>query len=133
VIGFQGRLSSTFFFLSFILLDVFFIYISNAIPFLVSSPKIPYPLPLSLLPNPPTPASWSWHSPILGHVTFTERRASPPIDVPQGHALIHMQLGTQVPPCVFLIQYILMSKHNRDRVEPETHVLSFTGQESPAF
>ena len=48
-------------------------------PFLVSSLKIPYH-PLPLLPNPPTPTSWPWHSPILGHRTFTGPRASPPID-----------------------------------------------------
>jgi hypothetical protein len=34
------------------LLDIFLIYISNAIP------KVPYTLPPALLPNPPTPASW---------------------------------------------------------------------------
>jgi hypothetical protein len=44
-----------------ILLDIFFIYISNAIP------KVPYTLPLTLLPYPPTPTSWPCHSPVLGH------------------------------------------------------------------
>ena len=34
--------------------------------FLVSSPKIPYTLPLPLLPNPPTLTSWPWHYPIQG-------------------------------------------------------------------
>ena len=47
-----------------------------------------------LLPNPPTPASWLWHSPILGHRTFTRPRASPPIDNQLGHPLLHMQLET---------------------------------------
>jgi hypothetical protein len=57
------------------LLDTFFFYISNAIP------KVPYnPLP-ALLPNPPTPASWPWHSPVLGHMIFLRPRASPLIDV----------------------------------------------------
>jgi hypothetical protein len=37
------------------ILDIFFTYILNVIPFLVSPPKIPYPLPVPLLPNPPTP------------------------------------------------------------------------------
>jgi hypothetical protein len=55
------------------LIDNFFIYISNAIP------KVPY-TPLALLPNPPTPASWPWHSPVLGHMIFERPRASPPID-----------------------------------------------------
>jgi hypothetical protein len=50
----------------FILLDIFFIYISNAIP------KVPYtlPPPPALLLYPPTPASWPWHSPVLGHIKF---------------------------------------------------------------
>jgi hypothetical protein len=49
---------------------------------------------LTLLPNPPTPTSWPWHSPILGHRTFTGPRASLPIDDPLGHPLLHMQLET---------------------------------------
>lgn len=40
------------------LLDIFFIYISNAIP------KFPYTLPPALLPYPPTPTSWPWRSPV---------------------------------------------------------------------
>ena len=70
-------------------------------PFLVSSSKIPYPLSTPLLPNPPTPASWPWHPPILGYRTFPRPRASPPIDGRLGHPLLRMQLETQVPPCVF--------------------------------
>jgi hypothetical protein len=62
-------------------------------PFLVSSLKIPYTLPL--LANPPTPASWPWHCPILGHIIFTRPRASPPIDGRLSHRLIHMQLETR--------------------------------------
>jgi hypothetical protein len=75
------------------LLDIFFIYISNAIP------KVPYmlppPPPPALLSNPLTPASWPWHSPVLGHTIFTISRASPPIDGLLGHPLLHMQLETQ--------------------------------------
>jgi hypothetical protein len=52
------------------LLDIFFIYISNAIP------KVPYTLPHpptpALLPYPPTPTPW--HSPILGHIKFAGPR-----------------------------------------------------------
>jgi hypothetical protein len=70
-------------------------------PFLVSPLKILYPLLLPLLPNTPTPASCAWHSPILGHRTFTGPRASPPIDDRLGHPLLHMQLEPRVPPCVF--------------------------------
>ena len=56
------------------LLDIFFIYISNAIP------KVPYTLPAPLLPYPPTPTSWPWHSPVLGHIKFARPRASLPND-----------------------------------------------------
>jgi hypothetical protein len=70
-------------------------------PFLVSPLKIPYYLPLSLLHNTPTPSSWPWHSPVLGHRTFTGPRASPPTDDQLDHPLLHMQLVARVPPCVF--------------------------------
>jgi hypothetical protein len=63
-------------------------------PFLVSSPKVPYTLPLSLLPNPPTPTSWPWHSPILGPRIFARPRASPSTDGWLGHPLLHVQLET---------------------------------------
>jgi hypothetical protein len=43
-------------------------------------PQSPLFPPRTLLPNPPTPASWPWHSPVLGHIIFTRPRASPPID-----------------------------------------------------
>ena len=52
------------------LLDIFFIYISNAIPypsFLSESPLYPPP---DLLPKPPIPTSWPWHSPVLGRIIF---------------------------------------------------------------
>jgi hypothetical protein len=54
-------------------LDIYFIYISNVVPF----PGFPPPLPTT---NPPMPASWPWHFPIMGHGAFTGPRASPPID-----------------------------------------------------
>jgi hypothetical protein len=56
----------------FVFLDIVFIYISNVIPFpsFPSENSLSSPLsPLPLLPNPPTSASWPWHSPILGHRT----------------------------------------------------------------
>ena len=59
------------------------------------SPKPPYPSP-ALLPSPPTPTSWPWCSPVLGHMIFARPRASPPIDGQLGHLLIHMQLETQI-------------------------------------
>jgi hypothetical protein len=61
------------FFLSFfLLLDTFFIYISNAIL------KVPYtlfpPHPPALLPYPTTPTSWPWCFPVLGHIEFAGSR-----------------------------------------------------------
>jgi hypothetical protein len=46
--------------------------------FPLQKPDVPSLLPL--LTNTPTPTSWPWHSPIMGHITFTEPRASSPID-----------------------------------------------------
>jgi hypothetical protein len=68
--------------------------------FLVPTLKTPIPYPLPLLNNPPTPASLSWHSPTLGPWAFTGPRASPLIDVQQGHTLIHMCLKPWVPAYV---------------------------------
>jgi hypothetical protein len=56
-------------------------------------PKNPL-YPQTLLPNLPTPASWPWHSSILGHIIFTRPRASPPNDGHLGHPLLQMQLET---------------------------------------
>ena len=61
-------------------------------PFLVTPLKIPNPLPLPLLLNTHTPASWPWHSPILRHRTFKGPRASHPIDDRLGEPLLHIQL-----------------------------------------
>jgi hypothetical protein len=33
-----------------------------------------YPHPTALLPYPPTPTSWLWHSPVLGHIKFARPR-----------------------------------------------------------
>ena len=30
--------------------------------------------PPTLLPYPPTPTSWPWHSPVLGHIKFVRPR-----------------------------------------------------------
>jgi hypothetical protein len=59
-------------------------------------PQSPLYPPPTLLPNPPTSASWPWHSPVLGHIIFTRPRASPPTDGRPGHPLLHMQLETQL-------------------------------------
>jgi hypothetical protein len=58
-------------------------------------PESPLYPPLTLLPSPPTPASWPWHSPVLGHIIFARPRASPPTNGLLGHPLLHMQLETQ--------------------------------------
>jgi hypothetical protein len=48
--------------------------------------------PPALIPNPPNPAFWPWHSPVLEHMIFPRPRSSPPIDGQLGHPLLHMQL-----------------------------------------
>jgi hypothetical protein len=69
-------------------------------------PPITSPLPLLVWgcspTHPVTPVSPPWHSPTLRHRALTETRASPPIDVQQGHPLLHMWLEPWVPPCVLL-------------------------------
>jgi hypothetical protein len=62
---------------------------------------LPNPLPPLSAPQTTHSHSWSWHSPILGHRTFTGPRASPPIDDQLIHPLLHMQPEPEVPPCVF--------------------------------
>jgi hypothetical protein len=71
---------------SLFLLDIFFIYISNAIR------KVPYTLPLPCSLTHPLPLL----GPVLEHMIFTRPRASPPIDGLLGHSLLHMQLETQL-------------------------------------
>jgi hypothetical protein len=82
--------SSNFFIYLFILLDIFFNYISNAIP------KVPYTLLLPCSPThslpllgPGVPLYWGiWSLQDLG--------ASLPNDGQLGHLLLHMQLETQL-------------------------------------
>jgi hypothetical protein len=84
-----------FFYSSFnmILLDIFFIYIWNVIPFPIFLSYNPlFRSSFTLHPNPLTPASSTWHSPILGHRTFTRPRASPHIDDWLGYPLLHIWL-----------------------------------------
>jgi hypothetical protein len=81
-------------------LCIFFIYISNFIPLPLFLLTPPTSSPFPLLTNPPTPDSLSWDSPTLGHQSFTIPRASPLIDVPQGHPLLYMQLKPGVTTCV---------------------------------
>ena len=87
-------------FFSFLLV-IFFIYISNFIPF----PHFPSENPSS---HPPSPCSLTHHLhfPVLAFSyagakgLFTGSRASSLIDVPQGHPLLHMPLEPWVPLCV---------------------------------
>jgi hypothetical protein len=88
-------------FFYFYLLDIFFICISNVIPFLSFPSENPLSPPPPTAPQPIHSYSWSWHSPILGHRTFTGLRTSPHIDGLLGYPLLHIQLEPQVPPCVF--------------------------------
>jgi hypothetical protein len=73
-------------FLIYFLLDVFFLYISNAILFpgfpSKKKKKKPYPLPPPPPAHQPTHSCFlALHSPILDYRAFTGPRASPPIDV----------------------------------------------------
>jgi hypothetical protein len=43
-------------------------------------PQSPLYPPPTLLPNTPTPASWPWHSPVMGHMIFARTSSFPPID-----------------------------------------------------
>jgi hypothetical protein len=69
--------------------------------------KLPIPFSLSLRlwgcspTYPPTPTSLPWHSPTMGHLSFPGPRVSSPIDVRQGHPVLHTQLEPWVLPCVF--------------------------------
>jgi hypothetical protein len=86
-------------------LDIFFIYISNVIPFSHFPLKIAlsHPSSFPLLTNPLIPTSLSWHYPTLGHRAFTGQRASPLTDVQQGHPLLNMWLEPWVPPYVLFV------------------------------
>jgi hypothetical protein len=59
-------------------------------------PKCPLYPSLALFPNPPTPVSWPWHFPVLGHMIFKRPRASLSNGGRLGHPLLHMQLETQI-------------------------------------
>jgi hypothetical protein len=88
------------------LLDIYFIYIANVIPFSwfpLQKPPIlaPPSVSMTVFPYPPTQSclptlSFPFNFPFL----FTGPRASPHIAVQQGHPLLHMQLESWVTPCV---------------------------------
>ena len=73
--------------------------IPSLIPLLLWGCSLTHPLPSHLSPP--------WHSPTLGHRAFTGPRSSPPIDVWQGHPLLHKQLEPWVSPCVLFGKILL--------------------------
>jgi hypothetical protein len=73
---------------NYVLIDIFFIYISNAIR------KVLYILSPTMIPYSPTPTSWPWCFPVLGLIMFARPRGSLPNDGWLGHLLLHMQLET---------------------------------------
>jgi hypothetical protein len=79
---------SVFLFKNIFLLDIFFIYISNAIP------KVPYTLPPCLAPQPTHSCFLALAFPYKGHIIFARPRASPSNDGQLGILLLHMQLET---------------------------------------
>ena len=70
-----------------------FYQIFSTFTFQMLSQKSPIPSP-ALLANQPTPTSWSWHFPVLGHIIFRRPRASPPNEGKLVHLLLYMQLET---------------------------------------
>jgi hypothetical protein len=108
----RSSLHSYFFFLIFLfLLDIFFIYISNVILFPLYPPEKPLSHPSSPCfyggaPTPSTLTSLPSNFPSLGHLAFIGPRASPPIDVQQGHPLLHMWQELWVTPCVLLYWWL---------------------------
>jgi hypothetical protein len=72
--------------LTLFLLDIFFIYISNAIS------KVPYTLPRPA-PLPTHPTSWPWCTSLLRHIIYARPRAFPPID---GRLYIYIYTYTHI-------------------------------------
>ena len=98
-------------FIYLFILDIFFIYISNVMPFPVSPPPentLSHPLPLLLWggssTHPPTPMSPPFIPVHWGiYQIFIGPRTSPTIGAWQGHhQLLHMQLE----PCVLLLSWL---------------------------
>jgi hypothetical protein len=85
-------------------------------------PKPPIPSP-AILPKPPTPASWPWHSPVVGHMIFEIPGVSPPFDGWLGHPLLHMQLEKQFLGWVLVSSYCCSTYRVAD---PFSYLSAFT-------
>jgi hypothetical protein len=96
--GIELKEASVFFL--FLLLNIFFIYISNIIPFPDLRSGIPCPIPLPPVSTRVLPHQ-SRHYPTLGSRNPSGQRATAPTDVQQGHPLPHMQPELWVPLCGF--------------------------------
>jgi hypothetical protein len=107
----KNHLSETIFFMinfNLFLLDIFFLhfkyYSLSRFPLPSESPyPIPPPASMRVFPQKNhlhTPTTPPWSSPKPRHQAFTGPRASPPINVRQGHPLLHMQLESWILPCV---------------------------------
>jgi hypothetical protein len=72
--------------------DIFFIYISNVIPFPSFPPKTAYPNPFPLLqlPNPPSPIAGPDFTLYRGIESSQDLGGSFPTDDQIGHPLLHM-------------------------------------------
>jgi hypothetical protein len=82
-----------------------------------------------LLTHPPTtPSPLLQHSPRLGHQTSTEPRASPSIDVRQGHPLQHVYLEPWIIPCTLLGWCCSAREHS---VVPPANTVFPMGLQSP--
>ena len=85
--------------------SLFIFQILSPFPVPPRKTHIPSPIPASMrvLPKPPTHSHLpTLRFPYTGEFSLHRPKASSPIDVQQGHPLLHMPLEPWVPPCVFL-------------------------------
>jgi hypothetical protein len=79
-----------FFFLLFYFSIRYFLYLRFKF-----YPECPLYPPTALFSNPPTPASWPWFCPVLGHIIIARPKASLSTDGRLGHLMLNMQLETR--------------------------------------
>ena len=101
-------------------INIPFFYISNDIPLPGYPPHHSFPHPASpsstfgskrVLPRPPSYCTMLQHPPTLGHKTSSGPRTSPPIDVREGHPLLHMYLEPYILPSTLLSWWSSPWKH----------------------